>query len=118
MIYKIVLGDESGDGHSQTSIYTVEVSHTKQQILDAYAKSASKTGVEFFDEVCAEHEDIFPMESTIDDLKKHGIIVDEEKWKDDGYLAYIDLLFDFKILWSTTFDQILNLTGILTNVFS
>lgn len=44
--FKIVIGDDSGDGHSQKETFLVECNHTVQNIEKAYENSCKLTGLQ------------------------------------------------------------------------
>lgn len=46
-IFKIKMGDPSGDGHSQTETTVIRCNKTKEQVLEAYSKSCDLTGLVF-----------------------------------------------------------------------
>lgn len=46
-IYKLVLGDRSGDGHGSTITLTMAFSHSMEEMQEAYKKSCELTGLQF-----------------------------------------------------------------------
>lgn len=99
MIYSIILGDWSGDGHRIKDPYYIKTDNSMNELLKAYNNSVNKTGVDFLETVCAEYQDT---EVSKDVITKMGLDVKNYKLdevEDDVYEmtseVYIQMLSDF-----------------------
>lgn len=72
----IVVGDWSGDGHSQTERFVIESNLGRKDLLKAYKNSVKKTGVDL-DKVCCEYEDDAVDFLVWEKLAAHGLTFDK-----------------------------------------
>ena len=84
-IISLVIGDWSGDGHSQSNTIVIKSNLDKKAIEKAYKKGTKKLGFDFIKDIAADYADQNLSKERLDVLLKHGL-----KTKD------LDLDFDLK----------------------
>lgn len=102
MIYRIVLGDWSNDGHGRTQVYDVNVTGaTKETLIENYKRNIEIIGFDP-EKLCEEYEDSSWPEDVIDKLLAVGYRFPDEFDKEDKYYddwltqeVYIDMLMFF-----------------------
>ena len=79
-IQRLVIGDWSGDGHSQSDFYRFEANHDRKQIIEAYKQSAIKAGVSVCrfqggpdDVLCEDYDDSQISRRSVEKLAAIGI---------------------------------------------
>lgn len=70
-IFRLPIGDWSGDGHSQCDFYTVKSSKSIEEVREAHFKIASKTGVNI-EEIASEYQESRVREEDVEKLKELG----------------------------------------------
>lgn len=92
MKFKIIMGDYSKDGHSQSEEYIIETNASRmEQVSDLVLEIKEKHGIDIFSE-CSEYEDDRPSDKLIEILKYEGFDFDSiDYWEDEeGLRLYED----------------------------
>lgn len=71
-IFKIEMGDPSGDGHSQSDNFFYESNYPASELKKAYKKSVKLTGVDL-QSVCSEYTESKIDDSVLEKLNEEGI---------------------------------------------
>lgn len=119
MLITLVVGDWSGDGHSQTDKTVIESNLNSQEIGLAYNKAAKLIGFDFIEQVASDYQDNRLLKIDAEKIQKYIKLdnletpYDEDEDEDDGtyyidqdtyisiYLNYVKLGnpdFEFKII--------------------
>lgn len=100
----LVMGDWSGDGHSQTATVTILSNIDKKALEKAYKAGVKKTGVDFENEVAEEYEDNTISAEIVEKLAKHGFKIedyseDEEPDEEDDDPRYCLWTDGYSLAW-------------------
>ena len=96
-VFRLMLGDWSGDGHGIDTTYRIQSNKPIEEVRAAYFSALEQTGLDLTEEVCAEYEDNVITEEMVSRLKGLGLPVpaDREWVQTDEFvdlvLAYIKL---------------------------
>ena len=69
----LVVGDDSGDGHSRKESYPIEVNVSLEEFLKAFKKGSKKLGFDLRDE-CEDYQDSELSDKAVDSLVTNGIV--------------------------------------------
>jgi len=100
----LVMGDWSGDGHSQTATVTIISNIDKKALEKAHKAGAKKTDVNFEDDVAADYEDNTISKDDVDKLSKFGFKIedyseDEDPGDDDDDPRYCLWTDGYALAW-------------------
>lgn len=56
-LFNMVVGDWGGDGHSQTSSFCIECTHTKDEVKAAYNRACEDFDIDPINSLCTDYED-------------------------------------------------------------
>ena len=95
-IYKLVIGDESHDGHGMTATYRIRSNMPSSAVCAAYTAMKEKTGVDFAagGNVCGEYDETRLTEDVVRRLRACGVHApDAEYWLNTD--DFVELLLAF-----------------------
>lgn len=106
LIFELVVGDWSDDGHGKTDKFLIYSNFSKEQILAAYKKGAMMLGVDVTRDVCHKYEDSYLENEQWKKFEAAGMTL-HELFQDEEFETDIDSKFciytdSFVRLWLFT----------------
>ncbi|MFJ8531154.1 hypothetical protein [Bacillus sp. NPDC094106] len=87
-MYKVPIGDYSGDGHGQSKDFVIVTNYQKEKLIESYQNTCTKLGYKLHDEAYFNREDS-PTKTAIPLLTDYGDnFIDKEiidEWKTMGF---------------------------------
>ena len=90
-VFKIAIGDWSGDGHGKNDYHTYRTNKKIEDIREAYFSAINKLGKDYPREVCGDYQDSGVSKDMQDELKKKGFVFTRFEEEYEGKIfPYVD----------------------------